>query len=150
MSGSSSDVAGNAKKYQAVMTETKVRVIERVERGKKMVELLYCTPVLFKALHCKIKKVSFVFCFLCVICVNSIINLLQYGIADCVSWVARLTLWAEQIGLTNVLSERNSFACRGLTVQAWALYSGELHASCTVAGAVIDGDTQYHCSWEDS
>ena len=75
---------------------------------------------------------------------NSIINLLQYCIADCVSWVPRLTLWAEQIGLTNVLSERNSFAV------AWALYSGELHASCTVAGAVIDGDTQYHHSWEDS
>ena len=58
---------------------------------------------------------------------NSIINLLQYCIADCVSWVPRLTLWAEQIGLKNVLLGRSSFACRGLTVQAWALYSGELH-----------------------
>ena len=26
-----------------------------------MVDLLYCTPVLFKALYCKIKKVFFVF-----------------------------------------------------------------------------------------
>ena len=69
MSGSSSDVAGNAKKHQAVMTETKVQVIERVERGKNMVELLYCTPVLFKALYCKIKKVFFVFCFfMCHLC----------------------------------------------------------------------------------
>ena len=35
MSGSSSDVAGNAKKHQAVMTETKVQVIERVETRQK-------------------------------------------------------------------------------------------------------------------
>jgi len=35
--------------------------------------------------------------------------------ADCVSWVSRLTFWTyEQIG-TEIL-ERNSFVCRGLTV----------------------------------
>ena len=54
MSGSSCDVAGTAKKHQAVMMETKAGVIEREERGKKMAELLDCTPVLFKALYCKI------------------------------------------------------------------------------------------------
>ena len=41
----------------------------------------------------------------------------QYYIADCVSWVPRLTLTYEQIGLTNAHSELNSFVCRGLTVQ---------------------------------
>ena len=40
----------------------------------------------------------------------------QYYIADCVSWVPRLTLTYKQIGLRNVLSEQNSFVCRGLTV----------------------------------
>ena len=39
----------------------------------------------------------------------------QYYIADCVSWVPRLTL-LEQTGLTNALLEQNSFICRGLTV----------------------------------
>ena len=40
---------------------------------------LYQTTVLFKVLHCKIKKVFFLFriCFLYIICVKSIINLLQ-------------------------------------------------------------------------
>ena len=38
--------------------------------------------------------------FLCIICVKSTINLLQYSvyIAHCVSWVPRLTCWTyEQI-----------------------------------------------------
>ena len=37
---SSSDVAGNAKKLQVLMMETKVKMIDRVERGKKMVDLM--------------------------------------------------------------------------------------------------------------
>ena len=36
---SSSDVAGTAKKRQVIMTDTKVKIIERVERGKKMVDV---------------------------------------------------------------------------------------------------------------
>ncbi len=35
------DVAGTAKKRQAIMTETKVKVIERVERGKKMLDIAH-------------------------------------------------------------------------------------------------------------
>ena len=35
----------------------------------------------------------------------------QYYIANCVSWVPRLTL----LDLTNTLSEQNSSVCRGLT-----------------------------------
>ena len=40
-----------------------------------------CTTVLFKVLYCEIKNVFFIFCvcFLCIVCVKSIINLLQYS-----------------------------------------------------------------------
>ena len=41
-------------------------------------QLLYCTAVLFKILDCKIKNVYFLFFCVCVICVKSSINLLQY------------------------------------------------------------------------
>ena len=40
----------------------------------------------------------------------------QYYIADCVSWVPRLTSMDLQIGLMNVLLEWNSFICGELTV----------------------------------
>ena len=41
----------------------------------------------------------------------------QYYIADCVSWVPRITLLdLAKIGLTNTLLEQNSFVCKGLTV----------------------------------
>ena len=42
-------------------------------------QLLYCTIVLFKVLYCKIKNVLFFVCFLCIISVKSIVNLLQYS-----------------------------------------------------------------------
>ena len=43
-------------------------------------QLLYCASGLFKVSHCKITNVFFIFClFLCIICVKSIINLLQYS-----------------------------------------------------------------------
>ena len=52
------------------------------------------TTVLFKVLYCEIKNVSlfwgFVFYILFVF--KLLLNLLQYCIADCVSWVPRLTL----------------------------------------------------------
>ena len=38
---SSSDVAGTAKKRQVIMTDTKVKIIERVERGKTMVDVAH-------------------------------------------------------------------------------------------------------------
>ena len=41
----------------------------------------------------------------------------QNYIADCVSWVPRLTLLVyEQIGLTYVFSEQNLLVCRGFAV----------------------------------
>ena len=40
----------------------------------------------------------------------------QYYIADCVSWVPRLTLLDLQTRLMNTLLEQNSFLYRGLTV----------------------------------
>jgi len=65
------------------------------------------TTVLFKALCCRIKCLSFC---LCIICVESIINLLHYSsyTADRVSWLPNF------IGLKNMLSEWNLFICRGL------------------------------------
>lgn len=56
--------------------------------------------MLFKVLYYKIENVLFSVCFLCIVCVKSFINLLKYSsIADCVSWVSRLTFWTyEQIG----------------------------------------------------
>ena len=38
--------------------------------------------------------------------------MVQYYITDCVSWAPRLTL----LDLRNVLSEWNSFVCKGLTI----------------------------------
>ena len=40
----------------------------------------------------------------------------QYYVADCVSWVPRLSVLDLETGITIVLLERNSFVCRGLTV----------------------------------
>ena len=45
----------------------------------KKCQTLYCTTVLFKVLYCKIKNILFFVCCLCIICVKSIINLLQYS-----------------------------------------------------------------------
>ena len=62
-------------------------------------QVLYCTTVLSKVLYCKVQNIFFIVCVLlwCIICVKHIINLSQYSteqysIADCVSWVPRLTL----------------------------------------------------------
>lgn len=38
---SSGDVAGTVKKRQAIMMERKVKVIERVDRGKKMLDIAH-------------------------------------------------------------------------------------------------------------
>ena len=53
----------------------------------------------------------------------------QYYIADCVSWVPRLTLLDLRTnGLTNALLEWNSFVCRGLTVtESYSVYSLFFH-----------------------
>ena len=40
-SKSSSDVAGTAKKHQAITVETKVKITERVEQGEKMVDVAH-------------------------------------------------------------------------------------------------------------
>ena len=50
----------------------------------------------------------------------------QYYIANYVSWVLRLTCWIyKQVRLTNVLSEQNSFVCRGLSVLESSLNAGK-------------------------
>ena len=43
--------------------------------------------------------------------------IVQYYIADHVSWVPRLSLLDLKIGLMNMLSEWNSIVCRGLSVK---------------------------------
>ena len=60
-------------------------------------KLLYCTTALFKVLYCKTKHVVFTFC-VCFLCTYYLCEkyykptTVQYYIADCVSWVPRLTL----------------------------------------------------------
>ena len=61
-------------------------------------QLLYCTTVLFKVLYCKIKNVFFIFVFVCFLCMYYWCEkyykpiIVQYYIANYVSWVPRLTL----------------------------------------------------------
>ena len=50
---SSCDVAGTAKKHQAITMETKMKKIEKVERGKKMVEVTHCYNIEFLAVQHK-------------------------------------------------------------------------------------------------
>ena len=52
-------------------------------------QLLYCTTVLSKVFYCMIKNVFFTVeaCFLSIICVKSIINLLQYSAIQPIVWV---------------------------------------------------------------
>ena len=55
--------------------------------------LLYCTTVLFKVLYCKIKNVFKILFFMYYLCEKYYKSItVQYYIADCVSWVSRLTL----------------------------------------------------------
>ena len=72
-----------------------------------------CTvPLCFSRYYTlRLKMLYFCVCFLCSICVKSIINLfhipVQYYIADCVSWVPRLTL----LDLMNKLDLQRCFYC---------------------------------------
>ena len=82
-----------------------------------------CTVLLYFPRDCTVRlKMFYLFfcvCFLCIICVKSIVNLLQYSTIEpmvLVGYLGKLCWTYEQIGLTNSLSERNSFVCRGLTV----------------------------------
>ena len=72
-------------------------------------QLLYCTTVLLKVPHCRVKNVFFIFCacfFMDYLCEKYYKPItVQYYIADCVSWVPRLTLldswkkWADKHAL---------------------------------------------------
>ena len=59
----------------------KAAVTELVLLPAPIRQLLFCTTALFKVLYCKIKSVFCIFCvcFLGIICVKNIINLLQYS-----------------------------------------------------------------------
>ena len=68
-------------------------------------QLLYCTTVLFKILYCNIKNVLFVvLTFLCIICVKSIINLLQYRTIELIVLVGYLH-WVCWLVSCSVLSD---------------------------------------------
>ena len=74
-----------------------------------------CTVLLYFSRYCivrlKMFSLFFVFVFLCIICVKSTINLLQYYIADCVSWVPRLTLLNLQTNRTYEYALRTELVC---------------------------------------
>ena len=59
--------------------------------------------------------------------------MVQYYITDCVSWAPRLTL----LDLRNVLSEWNSFVCKGLTIH-WSCDLQNEHASWDQACTGLD------------
>ena len=77
-------------------------------------QLLYCTTVILKVLHCKIKNILFSV-FLCISCMKNIIHLLQYYIADCVSCVPRLTVrFINILDLETCTSNRTHLYVRNL------------------------------------
>ena len=85
--------------FKLRMSESKDKNISDIPGIAKKHQLVYWTSVLFKILYCKI-KIFFIFCicFLCTMCVKSIINLLQYStiyITGCISWVPRLICWRK-------------------------------------------------------
>ena len=86
------------------------------QRGKRACQPLYascCTVLLYFSRYCTVRLKMFIFCvcflwtyYLCEKYYKPIT--VQYYIADCVCWTYK------QTGLMNVLSEQNSFICRGL------------------------------------
>ena len=77
------------------------------------------TTVLFKVLYCKIKNVYFLcLFFMYYLCETDYKPItVQYYIANCVSWVPKLTSLDLRINWTyDMLSEQNSFVYSGLTV----------------------------------
>ncbi|TEA31043.1 hypothetical protein DBR06_SOUSAS9610098, partial [Sousa chinensis] len=53
---SSSDVAGTAKKCRAITMETKVKIIERAGRGKKMVDVTHSYNMNHSNIHRTLKN----------------------------------------------------------------------------------------------
>ena len=77
------------------MSGSKYKSSSDVAATVKKRQLLYCTTALFKVLYCKIKNVFFIFClfFMHYLCEKYYKPItVQYYMADCVSWVPRLTL----------------------------------------------------------
>ena len=53
---SNGDVAGAAKKCQAITMETKVKIIERVEHGKKMVDITHSYNMNYSTISTSLKN----------------------------------------------------------------------------------------------
>ena len=93
--------------------------------------------VLIKVVYCKIKNVSFIFVclfFMYYLCEKYYKpTTVKYYIANCASWVPRLTLlglWTNW--LMNMPSEQNSFVCRNPGT-ASSLPSSTFETPCFVA-----------------
>ena len=79
-----------------------------------------CTGLLYFSRYCTVRfKMFYFLClfFMYYLCEKYYKPItVQYYIADCVSWVPRLTLLDLRTGFMNTLLEWNSFVCRGPTV----------------------------------
>ena len=81
-------------------------------------QLLYCTTVLLKTLYCKIKNVFFTFSVYLLLCYYLFIKyykpiIVQYYIADCVSWIPKLTLLdLLYINMYNIFLQVNTLKAR--------------------------------------
>ena len=73
----------------------------------------------YYTLRLKMFSLFFVFVFMYYLCENYYKPIIvQYCIANCVSWEPMLTLlklWTKKFGLMNTLLEQSSCLCRGLT-----------------------------------
>ena len=98
---------------------------------------LCCTVLLYFSRYCNVElkmfSLFFCVCFLCILCVKSIINLItvQYYIANCISWVPRLTLLDLWTSWTNMFLEGNLFIFRGGTVCVYVYISAKSYKKHT-------------------
>ena len=86
-----------------------------------------CTVLLYFSRYCSVRlKMFYLFIFMYYLCEKYYKPItVQYYIADCVSWIPRLTLLDLQTNWTDERALRtrtqNSFLCRGLTVSSFLL-----------------------------
>ena len=81
-------------------------------------QLMYCTTVLLKTLYCKTKNAFFSFSVYLLLCDYLFIKyykpiIVQYYIADCISWVPRITLLdLLYINMYNIFLQVNTLKAR--------------------------------------
>jgi len=102
-----------------------------------------CTVLLYFSWYCAVRLKMFYFLclFLCVICVKSNINLLQYSTIQPIvlaEYLGSLCWTYEYTRLTKALSGQTSFVCRGLTI---------IRNICSISTS-ISGNTGHKNSWD--